>query len=394
MLVVTTLVGPAAHAQPDEEAAAAAAREIAAAQDRANKAAEEYLLAESQLEVLEDQAAQLAAEQSELQATVDALRAQVEQAAVQRFMSSGSGGIPILTGYQQPLDQLRAEVLSNVAGATSADMFDQYDVAKGALDDKAAALDDTREQVEDQRQHFDELSKTMVQEVERLKAAEAKRLEDERVRLALEAQRREEQRRAEEQRRQLEAQQAAERQRAAEEQQRAQQAMAAFAAANPPAAPSAAAGDGGLPAAPAPDGATTDESAPAGAGSDLVCPVAGTRAYADTYGAPRSGGRRHQGVDLISPGGTPLVAVTSGSVQFKQNSLGGNAVWLTGDNGTKYYYAHLSAYEGSSRQVSQGEVIGYVGATGNTTVNHLHFEVHPGGGAAVNPTPYVRNAGC
>jgi murein DD-endopeptidase MepM/ murein hydrolase activator NlpD len=93
---------------------------------------------------------------------------------------------------------------------------------------------------------------------------------------------------------------------------------------------------------------------------------------------------------MMSPFATPLVAVESGSAQFSQNALGGNAIWLQGGSGTKYYYAHLSSYEGSSRSVSQGDVIGYVGATGNTAANHLHFEVHPGGGRAVNPYPYVR----
>ena len=93
---------------------------------------------------------------------------------------------------------------------------------------------------------------------------------------------------------------------------------------------------------------------------------------------------------MISPTGTPLVAVVSGSVLFKQTSLGGNSVWLTGSDGNKYFYAHLSSFEGSSRGVSIGETIGYVGSTGNTTTPHLHFEIHPGGGRAVNPYPTVR----
>lgn len=93
---------------------------------------------------------------------------------------------------------------------------------------------------------------------------------------------------------------------------------------------------------------------------------------------------------MMSPAGTPLVAVVAGSVTMKVSSLGGNVMWLTGADGNRYFYGHLSAFEGSPRSVSAGEVIGYVGATGNTTANHLHFEIHPGGGVAVNPYPTVR----
>ena len=125
-----------------------------------------------------------------------------------------------------------------------------------------------------------------------------------------------------------------------------------------------------------------------------MCPVQGSSSFADTWGASRSGGRSHEGVDLIASAGTPLVAVVSGQAEMRSSSLGGNSVRILGDNGDYYFYAHLSSYAGSSRRVSQGEVIGYVGMTGNTSVNHLHFEVHPGNGSPVNPYPYVVNAGC
>jgi len=98
---------------------------------------------------------------------------------------------------------------------------------------------------------------------------------------------------------------------------------------------------------------------------------------------------------MLGPRGMAIFAVTSGFAQFKSTSLGGNSVSLVGDNGNRYFYAHLSGYEGSSRNVSKGELIGYNGATGNANgTNHLHFEVHPGGGQAVNPYPTVRAAGC
>ena len=97
----------------------------------------------------------------------------------------------------------------------------------------------------------------------------------------------------------------------------------------------------------------------------MVCPVLGPVGVLrhlgrGAIGRPQPPGRRHDGAV-----GTPLVAVVSGSVNFKQTSLGGNSIWLSGSDGNRYFYAHLSSFEGSSRSVSQGEVIGYVGDTGN-----------------------------
>ena len=125
---------------------------------------------------------------------------------------------------------------------------------------------------------------------------------------------------------------------------------------------------------------------------DWVCPVQGPASFSDTWGAPRSGGRTHKGVDMLSPEGTPVVAPVSGFVEHRGNSIGGESFHLNGDDGNYYYGTHLSAY-GNSGQVEAGVIIGYVGETGNATTPHLHFEIHPGGqGAAVNPYPTVRDA--
>lgn len=123
----------------------------------------------------------------------------------------------------------------------------------------------------------------------------------------------------------------------------------------------------------------------------IVCPVRGALSFIDSWGFPRSQGA-HQGVDLMSPAGTPNVAVVAGTVTFNEGGTSGLGAFLQGDDGNLYYYFHLSAYEGGPRRVAQGEVIGHVGNTGDarSTAPHTHFEIHPGGGAAVNPYPSVR----
>lgn len=128
----------------------------------------------------------------------------------------------------------------------------------------------------------------------------------------------------------------------------------------------------------------------------LVCPVAGPVSFTDTWGAPRSGGRQHKGVDMFATAGTPVVAPVAGVAARTNNELGGLSFRLWGDDGSFYYGAHLSAYAPATGDVEAGTILGYVGTSGNArgTSPHLHFEIHPGRtqgepASPVNPTPAV-----
>ncbi len=136
------------------------------------------------------------------------------------------------------------------------------------------------------------------------------------------------------------------------------------------------------------------------AGSEIVItgfvfPVADPHTFSSTFGAPRSGGRSHEGNDIFAPMGTPLLASERGVIDnMGTGTLGGIKLWLIGESGTQYYYAHLIDYaEGITEGtlVEAGEIIGYVGNTGNaiSTPPHLHYEIHPEGGDAIDPYPLL-----
>ncbi len=126
----------------------------------------------------------------------------------------------------------------------------------------------------------------------------------------------------------------------------------------------------------------------------------------DSFGDARSGGRSHEGVDILSTLGQEIYAVADGTlveqyaVGGTSSSLSGNAWKLRTRQGDIFFYAHMSSFAsgltiGSS--VTRGQMIGYVGDTGNAGPNnfHLHFEYHPGGGAAANSLPLLQlPSGC
>jgi peptidoglycan hydrolase CwlO-like protein len=131
---------------------------------------------------------------------------------------------------------------------------------------------------------------------------------------------------------------------------------------------------------------------PGWAGTFQVCPVVQPRAYGDGFGAPRYAGgfHLHAGVDIVAPRGTPIVAPFAGTARTSYNGLGGQAVYVYGAKGY-VYNAHLDSYSSASNgPVQPGDVIGYVGDTGDAQggITHDHFEFHPNAFPGDWPTSY------
>ena len=325
---------------------------------------------ESEIDQLELEIAETEKQLAAVEARADEMRDGLEAQAVRQYVGAGGSDFPLFIDLDETNDVLAADVLASVAANTVVADLDEFDAVM-------ADVAETRDELATQQQEAETAVDTLAAlqaaaeaEVVRLAEVEKQRLIDEAVQQELERQ-----------------------QRIRDEQERQEQeAAAAAAAADAETAtaaraadqPTAGSGSASAPVPPTP--------APVNAGSGLVCPVAGSRSYADTWGAARSGGRRHEGTDIMAPSGTPLVAMEAGRVEYRSNRLGGLTLRLYGASGTRYYYAHLSRYEGSNRSVAAGAVVGYVGNTGNTSANHLHLQIHPGGGQAVNPYPYVRRA--
>jgi murein DD-endopeptidase MepM/ murein hydrolase activator NlpD len=129
----------------------------------------------------------------------------------------------------------------------------------------------------------------------------------------------------------------------------------------------------------------------------FVFPVYGKHTYTDTFGAFRADTGSHQGADIFAATGTPVVAVCDGALnRVGTLPISGNRLWVKcTEAGDSFFYAHLSAFATDTRSglhVKAGQVIGFVGSTGDAeqTPPHLHFEVHPRDGKAVDPYPFLK----
>jgi len=141
-------------------------------------------------------------------------------------------------------------------------------------------------------------------------------------------------------------------------------------------------------------GGTTTTTVASNPPSRRVCPVDGATTFRDSWGEPRPGGRGHSGVDMMAPTGTRLVAIESGVIYSPSwHSAGGLGLYVLGDSGDTWYYAHLNGYVNgltAGMRVDAGQRIGFVGSSGNASVPHLHLGWQPGAGAYKNPYSVVK----
>lgn len=310
-----------------------------AAQAKANAAAARFAKATSALAKVEDELRALEAKTETTRSRLSGLEGQVKQVAVNSYVHGGSGSAFV---FDNDLGKTsRQQAMARFVTLGNTDAIDEYRAAREDLEVGTAAI---RRQMTDRRaaaSRLQEQKSAAYKELSRLAAVEKQHL----ARLAAERE-------------------------AAARRAAAQRAAASRSAPRPSQSPAAAGRASGVIAS-----------------GEWICPVQGPRSFSNDWGQPRSGGRRHQGNDILSPRGTPVVASVSGSVRHHNSSLGGLSYYLKGSDGHIYFGTHLQGFAASG-QVSAGAVIGYVGDSGNARgTPHLHFEIHPNGGSPVNPYP-------
>lgn len=390
VVLVATLVGLVAPAMAEieiDDSELPASADLEEARDRMARIETRLATEAGDLEGLEErvyaaeaEVAELDRHERELRDELGAIEARIDARMRLAFMGGDTGAIELLlTGQDASEVSDRAMLLESLALRDRAEAED--------ADAVRAALSATLERREEQLATLDVLRADLQVKVDRL-ITDLEQVQQDEQRFAeeLERQREEERARQEEELR---------RKREEEERRRRAAEIRQQQAADP-----GASGSGSSGGSSSDDDGGGDESSsdPAPTSGGYACPVGDPVVFTDTWGAPRSGGRRHQGVDMMSPHGTPIYAITSGQItRMNSSGLGGISIYMYGDDGNQYYYTHLQGYAGGisvGTRVGAGTLIAYNGSSGNASASapHLHFEVHPGGGGAVNPYPWAAMA--
>jgi peptidoglycan LD-endopeptidase LytH len=336
LVTVLVTLAPAA-ARADDPLASAQAR-VESARRAANAAAARYDEAQTRFYALDEDIRRARTGMAALRARAKQLQARARERAIEAYISGTDTGLEELVSGDDVLDAVRRTQFLDRANAAGDDAVDQLGAMQEELDIRERKL---AKQLDQQRalktslQHDESRLRGVLAQAQaaeqslRARIAAAKRAAADRSRIA-----------------------------------RAQNVL---------------------------DGGSSGRSGVIISSGSWACPAPGS-AFSDSFGAPRSGGRRHQGTDMMDPRGSPIVAVVSGSMSHSTSNLGGNQIWLHGSDGNTYFYAHLDSYVGPPRSVSLGELIGRVGDTGNARggPTHLHFEIHPGGGGAVDAYSTLR----
>jgi len=345
-LAATTL------AQTESELAAAKT-ELRARQSELDKLAQRYATAQDELATTEDRVTEVQAQADRAAADLEIMRARLNDRLRGMYMDGDAGGLAIL-GVFFDGDSLagilnRLAMLGRVLEGDD-DVLSQVELQVAKLDSLEAELSDKRLLQTEQLAEIDKANEAAMKALEDSKS-EYNTLREKVARLQEEARKKREE--------------------AAR--------LAAAAAAQ-------SSGSSGS------SGSTTGRAV---SGSGWAFPVQGPNSFINDWGFARSGGRSHRGTDIMTARNTHVVAVVAGVIKRTsptERSLGGITIWLDGGDGNSYYYAHLTSIASSitpGTRVSAGQVIGYAGNTGNARGGevHLHFEIHPGGGSAINPYP-------